>query len=49
MAGGVKRTRPETNGGSHLSSHDAREVLGLGAEDKLDWVQVRWPAPSNRE
>jgi hypothetical protein len=49
MAGGVKRTRLKTNGGSYLSSHDPREVLGLGAADKLDWVQVCWPAPSNRE
>ena len=49
MAGGVKRTRLKTNGGSYLSSHDPREILGLGTTDKLDWVQVRWPAPSSRE
>ncbi len=29
-AGGVKRTRMKTSGGSYLSSHDPREILGLG-------------------
>jgi|SRR5687768_14065382 hypothetical protein len=29
-AGGRRRSRLKTNGGSYLSSHDAREVLGLG-------------------
>ena len=29
-AGGAKRTRFKANGGSYLSSHDMREVLGLG-------------------
>ncbi len=48
MAGGVKRSRLKTNGGSYLSSHDPREILGLGRVDKVDWVEVRWPAPSHR-
>jgi len=48
MAGGVKRSRLKTNGGSYLSSHDPREILGLGRVDKLDWVEIRWPAPSQR-
>ena len=30
-AGGVKRSRFKTDGGSYLSSHDPREVLGIGA------------------
>jgi hypothetical protein len=47
-AGGVKRSRLKNNGGSYLSSHDPREVLGLGTATKLDWLEVRWPAPSTR-
>jgi hypothetical protein len=45
-AGGVVRSRLKTSGGSYLSSHDTREVLGLGAAAKLDWIEIRWPRPS---
>ena len=45
-AGGVKRSRFKTGGGSYLSSHDVREVLGLGAATKLDWLEIKWPQPS---
>jgi len=45
---GVKRTRRLNAGGSYLSSHDLRLILGLGAAPAADWVEVRWPAPSNR-
>ena len=47
-AGGRKRTRLKNGGGSYLSSHDPREILGLGAAPKLDWLEIRWPAPSLR-
>jgi enediyne biosynthesis protein E4 len=47
-AGGVTRSRLKTAGGSYLSSHDPREVLGLGAAARIDWLEIRWPAPSNR-
>jgi hypothetical protein len=47
-AGGVKRSRLKTSGGSYLSSHDPREVMGLGAALRADWVEIRWPAPSRR-
>jgi enediyne biosynthesis protein E4 len=47
-ANGVTRSRLKTSGGSYLSSHDAREVLGLGAATKIDWVEIKWPAPSGR-
>jgi len=47
-AGGVKRSRLKNNGGSYLSSHDPREVLGLGKADSLDWVEVKWPGPSRK-
>jgi len=45
-AGGVQRSRLKTGGGSYLSSHDPREVLGLGTAARADWVEIRWPAPS---
>jgi hypothetical protein len=47
-AGAVQRSRLKNNGGSYLSSHDPREVLGLGTAAKVDWVEIRWPAPSRR-
>jgi Hypothetical protein len=44
--GGETRTRLKTSGGSYLSAHDPREVIGLGSAGRVDWVEVRWPAPS---
>jgi hypothetical protein len=35
-------------GGSYLSSHDPRMVLGLGKQTKIDWVEVKWPEPSGK-
>jgi hypothetical protein len=46
--GGVKRSRLKNSGGSYLSSHDPREVIGLGQAAKLDWLEIRWPLPSRR-
>lgn len=43
-AGGVKRSRYKTSGGSYLASHDPREVLGLGKAAKVDSVEIRWPS-----
>jgi len=43
-AGGMKRTRLKTSGGSYLSSHDPREILGLGQATKIDSVQIKWPS-----
>jgi hypothetical protein len=45
-AGGARRSRLRTAGGSYLSAHDPREILGLGQATRVDWVEVRWPAPS---
>ena len=45
-AGGVRRGIFLRAGGSFMSSHDPRVVLGLGRYEKPDWVEVRWPAPS---
>ena len=47
-AGGRKRSRLKNGGGSYLSSHDPREILGLGPATKLDLLEIRWPAPSSR-
>jgi enediyne biosynthesis protein E4 len=47
-AGGVTRERLKTNGGSYLSSHDPREVLGIGTNTKIDWLEIRWPQPSGK-
>jgi enediyne biosynthesis protein E4 len=41
-------SRFKSHGGSYLSSHDMREVLGLGAATRVDWVEVKWPLPSGR-
>jgi hypothetical protein len=47
-AGGVKRTQMKVGGGSYLSSHDPRVVLGLGKYIKPDWVEIKWPLPSGK-
>src|SRR5262249_42510941 len=43
QAGGVKRSRLKTGGGSYLSSHDPREILGIGSATKIDYLEIRWP------
>jgi hypothetical protein len=47
-AGGIKRTRLKNSGGSYLSSHDPRDILGVGPAAKLDWLEIKWPQPSGR-
>jgi hypothetical protein len=42
--GGVKRSRLKNGGGSYLSSHDPREILGLGPSTKIDFLEIRWPS-----
>jgi enediyne biosynthesis protein E4 len=46
QAADLKRNRMKVGGGSYLSSHDPRVVLGIGKRTKLDWVEVQWPQPS---
>jgi hypothetical protein len=46
QAGDLKRSRTKVGGGSFLSSHDPRVVLGIGKRPKLDWIEIRWPQPS---
>ena len=46
--GGSKRVKLKVGGGSYLSAHDPREVLGLGTATSVDYVEVTWPQPSGR-
>ncbi len=48
QAGDLKRTKLKVGGGSYLSSHDPREVLGIGKRRKVDKLEIRWPQPSGR-
>jgi len=45
-AGDLERHQFKVGGGSYLSYHDPRMVLGLGQRAKLDWLEVKWPQPS---
>src|SRR4029079_19755087 len=46
--GDVQRRRFKVSGGSYLSSHDVREVLGVSTALKLNWLEIKWPQPSGR-
>jgi hypothetical protein len=48
QAGDLKRSRMKVGGGSYLSYHDPRMVLGIGKRAKIDWLEVKWPEPSGR-
>jgi enediyne biosynthesis protein E4 len=43
-AAGIKRSRLKTGGGSYLSSHDSREILGFGRAAKIDLIEIKWPS-----
>jgi hypothetical protein len=45
---GQKRSRLKTSGGSFCSSHDLREVLGVGQAKKVDFLEIQWPKPSTK-
>jgi hypothetical protein len=47
QAGDLKGKVMKVGGGSYLSYHDPRVVLGLGPRTKLDWVEIKWPGQSN--
>ncbi len=47
-SGDFQRHRTIVGGGSFLSARDPRVVLGLGLRTKVDWIEVKWPAPANR-
>src|ERR1700730_10559474 len=48
QAGDLKQQRMKVGGGSFLSSHDPRIVLGIGRRTKFDWFQIQWPQPSGK-
>jgi enediyne biosynthesis protein E4 len=48
QAGDLKRERTKVGGGSFLSSHDPRMVLGMGKRTRIDWVEIKWPQPSGK-
>jgi hypothetical protein len=48
QAGALKRSRLKVGGGSFLSSHDPREVLGIGKQTRIDRLEIQWPRPSDR-
>jgi enediyne biosynthesis protein E4 len=48
VAGDLKRSRLKVGGGSYLSSHDPREVLGIGPRPKIDRLEIKWPQPSGK-
>lgn len=45
--GGRTLVRLKSAGGSFLSSHDPREIIGA-SKDTIDWVEIQWPRPSDR-
>ncbi|MGA7412039.1 MAG: FG-GAP-like repeat-containing protein [Bryobacteraceae bacterium] len=47
-AGGKTFRRLKNNGGSYLSSHDPREILGAGKAQKIDELEIHWAAPSKQ-
>jgi hypothetical protein len=44
----LRRSRLRVGGGSYLSSHDPREVLGIGSRTKIDRLEIQWPQPSGK-
>ena len=48
QAGDLQRHKFKVGGGSYLSAHDPRMVLGLGKRTKIDWLEVLWPHPSGK-
>jgi hypothetical protein len=46
QSGDLLRHHWKVGGGSYLSAHDPRIVLGLGQRTKIDWMEVKWPNPS---
>jgi hypothetical protein len=44
----LKQQRMKVGGGSFLSSHDPRVVLGIGNRPRIDWLEIKWPLPSGK-
>jgi len=45
QSGSLQRHRSKVGGGSYLSSHDPRMVLGLGSNTRVDSLEIQWPQP----
>jgi hypothetical protein len=45
-AGARKIVRHRKGGGSYLSAHDPRLLIGVGDAQKVDKVEIRWPSSS---
>jgi len=48
QSGDLRRSRTKVGGGSYLSSHDPRIVLGIGERTRIDWLEVKWPEPGGK-
>jgi hypothetical protein len=48
QAGDLRQSRFKVGGGSYLSAHDPRIVLGCGKRDKIDSLEIKWPLPSGK-
>lgn len=48
QSGDLMRHQFKVGGGSYLSAHDPRMVLGLGKRTKIDWLEIQWPQPGGR-
>jgi hypothetical protein len=48
QSGDLKQQRMKVGGGSFLSAHDPRIVLGVGKRTKIDWFEIQWPQPSGK-
>jgi hypothetical protein len=44
VAGGKAQTRMVRDGGGYLSKNDPRALFGLGVEQQVEWIEVRWPS-----
>ena len=45
---GTTRNRQRVGGGSYLSSHDPRMVLGIGTATSIESLEIKWPLPSGK-
>ena len=46
QAGDLRRSRMKVGGGSFLSAHDPRIILGVGGRTRVNSLEVKWPQPS---
>ena len=49
QADDLHRHQYKVGGGSYLSAHDPRMVLGIGKRIKIDWLEIEWPQPSGKK